>query len=259
MTNVSISKRVRGRFRRSFAKKVAIAVIVLIPLLLALLYIILMVGMTTDGMITVKVDDTKMVGKSIVLSEESSFEKAKSAISGVGILKLTDCSYKDVKDREYHNMEGSSNGFNYVAYSFYIKNSGIEVLDYDYIISFPVVKKDLNRALRLMLLTFDSENNETSRKVFAKAREGSSTIPEKIAYEDEEYGIEEEDDALVFLSDTLVTKEVRNSLEVGQADRYVIVLWLEGTDPECVDERIDGTLKLEMIFNIISLEEEDLG
>lgn len=255
MNNVSISKRVRGRFRRSFAKKVAITVIVLIPLFFAFLYVVFMIGETDGGMITVRVDDTNLVGKSISLSEESSFENAKSSIKGDGILRLADTSYKFVKERDFFEVEGSNNGSDYICYSFYILNSGDETLDYEYIISFPVVTNNLNSAVRVMLLTSNDENVETSRKVFAKAKEGTTTVPEKIAYEDIGYGIEEEQDAIVFLSDTLITKEVRTSLEPNQADRYTLVLWLEGTDPECVDDVIDGTLKLEMIFNIISIEE----
>lgn len=255
MNNVSISKRVRGRFRRTFAKKVAITIIILIPLFFAFLYVVFMIGETDGGMVTVKVDDTKLIGKSIVLSEASSFENPKSLIKGDGILHLTNTSYHFIKDETFSLLDGSNNGDRYVCYSFYIKNSGDVTLDYEYSISFPIVTGELNSAVRVMLLEYDEQNVETSRKIYAKAKEGTSTVAEKIAYEDEFFGIPDTyDDAIIFATDFQVTKEKRPSLEPSQADRYTIALWLEGTDSECVDAVIDGTLKLEMIFNVISNE-----
>ena len=33
-------------------------------------------------------------------------------------------------------------------------------------------------------------------------------------------------------------------------DKYTVVIWLEGNDPDCVDDIIGGTLKLSMDFKI---------
>ncbi|MDD3130160.1 MAG: hypothetical protein PHW21_07305, partial [Candidatus Izemoplasmatales bacterium] len=242
MNNVSISKRVRGRFRRSFAKKVAITVIILIPLFFAFLYVVFMIGETDGGMVTIKVDDTNLIGKSIELSEESTFADPKSTIKGDGILHLSDTSYHFIQNEAFALGDGSNNGDKYICYSFYIKNSGDETLDYEYSISFPIVTNNLNSAVRVMLITSNEENVETSREIFAKAKEGTQTVAERIAYADELYDIPDYEEASVFVTDTLVAKETREALGPGQSDRYTIVLWLEGTDSECVDAVIDGTL-----------------
>ena len=34
-------------------------------------------------------------------------------------------------------------------------------------------------------------------------------------------------------------------------DKYTVVIWLEGNDPDCLDNIIGGTMKLSMKFKIV--------
>ena len=40
----------------------------------------------------------------------------------------------------------------------------------------------------------------------------------------------------------------RNDIKPGEIDRYSIVVWLEGNDPECIDDIIGGEMKIAMVI-----------
>ena len=58
-----------------------------------------------------------------------------------------------------------------------------------------------------------------------------------------------------FVSDTVVMEHIRRNFKVDESDRYTVVVWLEGEDPECVNDIMESEVKLKMEFNV--LEELD--
>ena len=40
----------------------------------------------------------------------------------------------------------------------------------------------------------------------------------------------------------------RENFNPGDTDRYTIVIWIEGDDPECLDNLIGGAIKMHMII-----------
>ena len=40
----------------------------------------------------------------------------------------------------------------------------------------------------------------------------------------------------------------RDGLEPNQTDKYTILIWLEGNDPECIDNIIGGEMKMSMVI-----------
>ena len=53
-----------------------------------------------------------------------------------------------------------------------------------------------------------------------------------------------------FATGTKVMHTLREKFEPNSKDKYTIVIWLEGNDPDCVDDIIGGTIKLGMDFKI---------
>lgn len=49
-----------------------------------------------------------------------------------------------------------------------------------------------------------------------------------------------------FLSDDVVCEYNEDSFLVGNVDKYTIVIWMEGDDPECVDSIIGGSVEMSM-------------
>ena len=58
-----------------------------------------------------------------------------------------------------------------------------------------------------------------------------------------------EPDTVAFESDNIVARSFVENFMPGDIDRYTILLWLEGNDPECTDNILGGEFKIEMNFN----------
>ena len=54
-----------------------------------------------------------------------------------------------------------------------------------------------------------------------------------------------------FLASTIVMKTAHEKFEPKAKDKYTVVIWLEGNDPDCLDNIIGGTIKFGMNFHII--------
>ena len=139
-----------------------------------------------------------------------------------------------VKDREKRikemdeviKKEGDNSGDNYIAYTYFIKNDGEQKTDYKSKIVVESVIKNVDDAVRVAVFT----NGE--KKVYAKKAKNGKEEPNTIA----------------FLSNHLIMEQERNGLEPGQMDRYTILVWLEGKDPECIDDIIGGEMKMSMVI-----------
>lgn len=121
--------------------------------------------------------------------------------------------------------EGSHNGDNYFAYSFYIKNKGSEIINYWYEIIIDDVIKNADEAIRVMIYRNDD------MKLYAKANKKTGLAEE---------GTE------VFFSDKEVAVEQRKEFHPGDVDKFTIVVFVEGDDPDCLDELIGGEMKMHM-------------
>ena len=130
-------------------------------------------------------------------------------------------------------VDGCHNGENYIAYTFYLKNVGTDEVDYLSQINIHAVTLEADNAIRVMVI----KNGEET--VYAKAQKGST---------------EPEPDTVAFLSDTKVLENTTEAFAPGQVDKYTVVIWLEGNDPECIDNIRGGVVKMSMNFNVL---EED--
>ena len=51
-----------------------------------------------------------------------------------------------------------------------------------------------------------------------------------------------------FVSDTVAVLEQRKSFKPNGKDRYTVVVWIEGDDPECKNDLLGGEIKMHMSF-----------
>lgn len=121
--------------------------------------------------------------------------------------------------------EGSHNGENYFAYSFYIQNKGSEIIHYWYEIIIDDVIKNADEAIRVMIYRNDD------MKIYAKANKKTG---------------EAENGTVTFFSDQEVAVEQRRDFAPGEIDKFTVVVFVEGDDPDCLDEIIGGEMKMHM-------------
>ena len=60
-----------------------------------------------------------------------------------------------------------------------------------------------------------------------------------------------------FYSNTLPVLRERKSFKPGEIDKYTIVIWLEGDDPDCVDALIGGEIKMHMNIREEHIEQKE--
>lgn len=179
------------------------------------------------GTFTVKIkdmDDTT----GITLSNDSTFEDTTAYIAANAIDKMDNIT-ETWLPTDIDEIDGPHNGENYIAHTFYLKNVGTLDINYQAEIKILSVKKEADEAIRVKLY----KNGEPT--LYAKKQKGQE-IPEP--------------DTTPFYSiDKVMSQEYLN-FKVGEVDKYTIVIWLEGNDPECVNNIIGGRVKLEMHFKI---------
>lgn len=166
--------------------------------------------------------------------------------------------------------DGSHNGVDYFAYTFYLRNEGEDIVDYEYELVINSESINLSSAIWAMLFT-DGEMT-----FYAKPTEEGK--PEALpAYTDNTRGyrkapllefakIPEEQYELItttnrgeyyriipkpFKSADIIASGKRESIKPMEVHKYTVVIWLEGDDPDCTDDLIGGHIGTEMNFRLI--------
>ena len=165
----------------------------------------------------------------ITLSDTADFESYSTMLEA-DIIEQMDNITKAWMPDNLHDVDGSHNGDNYIAYTFYLKNVGTNEVEYLSQINIHAVTMEADHAVRVMVIKNGVET------VYAKAQKGST---------------EPEPDTVAFLSDTKVLENTTEAFAPGQVDKYTVVIWLEGEDPECIDNIRGGVVKMSMNFRVL--------
>lgn len=203
----------------------------LIGILVALVAVAYAIAYFYDkfGAFTVRVDKYDMVNQGLSLSETPTYERTISVLNADMAYDMTNISGEDLPEN-IDMINGAHNGNNYIAYTFYLINSGEDTVSYDYWLYIDNVSKGVDEAVRVMVF----RNGE--KTVYGKTKSNGK-------------GIESDCDS-EFLSATMVMKETVTDFEPQSRDKYTVVIWLEGNDPDCVDDIIGGQIKFGMDFKI---------
>lgn len=124
-----------------------------------------------------------------------------------------------------NEAEGSHNGDNYIAYTFFLENQGEETINYWYTVYIDDVIKNVDEAIRVIIY----RNGE--KTVYAKLNSDTNE-PEK--------------DSTPFHSDEIIAVEQAKEFKAGDVDKFTMVVFLEGDDPDCINQILGGEIKLHM-------------
>ncbi len=215
----------RSLNRRKLFFKITSIVLLIAVCLLALGYG-LSVFVNKAGNFTVLVP--KEFAGSLSLSNTADFAKPTMVIEADVIPEMTNITKSWMPDN-LHEVDGAHNGENYIAHTFYLKNVGEEVVDYQAEINIESVALGADEAVRVMVIRNGQET------VYAKSQKGSS---------------EPEPETVAFASATKVLSRPVADFKPNTVDKYTVVIWLEGNDPECVDDIKGGEVKMSMNFRV---------
>ena len=181
------------------------------------------------GSFTVKINKYDMMRQGLTLSETPEFDKSIALLNADIVYDMTNISGADLP-ANLDMVNGSHNGESYIAYTFYLINNGSDTLSYEREMDIENVTKNVDEAICIAVYV----NGE--KTVYGKTKSDGT-------------GKESDCDS-EFLSATMVLKDTRESFEPKAKDKYTVVIWLEGNDPDCLDPLIGGTMKLSMDFRI---------
>lgn len=215
--------------RKITSRVVKISLLILL-LLLIVLYIILEI-IYNEGRFTVTLDSNKTLESGLSIFDSLNNSQGKRRLYATPIKFMDNISYKWLPENIDTEADGPHNGENYIAYSFYIENQGNEVLSYWYEVIVDDVIKNVDEAIRIRI--YRNGKDVTYAK---KASLGGQPEPNTTPFKD-----------IKDAEGTIILEEV-SDFKPMSLDRFTIVVWLEGDDPDCTDPLIGGELKMHMVI-----------
>lgn len=198
---------------------------ILFILLLSLFFVLLVIY--KGGNFTVTLDHNFALKNSITLYETLDEKTPRNKLYATEIPFMDNITESWLPQDIDTSKEGAHNGDNYIAYTFYIANEGKEITNYWYQINILDVIKNVDDAVRIKVY----ENGISTLYAKASSETGKA-----------------EPNTVPFKSKNVAVLKERKEMKPGDIDRYTVVIYLEGEDPECVDAIIGGEIKLNMEF-----------
>ena len=122
----------------------------LVVLLVAIVAIAYAVSYFYDqfGSFTVRVNKYDMMNQGLTLSETPDYDKTNAVLNADIVYDMTNISGEDIPPN-IDKVNGSHNGENYIAYTFYLINSGDDTLSYEGDLNIESVSKGVDEAVRV--------------------------------------------------------------------------------------------------------------
>lgn len=210
-------------------QKALIALALLFGLLFALSFM-----QENMGNFTINLNRLELFRYGVAIDEDPNFGQATARLQAQAVTNGTNIATEDLPD-DLDQIDGSHNGKNYVAYTFYIRNAGKVDLNYSCNVRVASASKGVEKAARVKIW----KNGEPT--VYAAAAADGNPEPGCASFE----------------SDKVVCNIPEENFQVGNVDKYTVVIWLDGDDPECVDDIVGGAVEFAMDFE--TLDEDNSG
>ena len=175
------------------------------------------------GNFTINLNRLELFRKGIAIDEDPYFSKPTARLTAATVVDATNISADEIP-ADVDKIDGGHNGENYMAYTYYVRNAGKEDVSYVASITLDACSKGAEEAVRV-----------------AVWRNGKKTV-----YAYPSATGEPEKDCVNFESPTTVCTFYEDEFLVGYVNRYTIVIWMEGEDPECVDKIVGGSVEFSM-------------
>lgn len=229
---------------------------------------------TNSGEFVISIDK-KMAREGFVLSENNEYSEKLITLHGDIIDSVNNIDIADI-DRNVMNQDGSHNGKSYLAYTFYLKNESGKATDYHYNLRLKKSTKGAEKAMWVMVFVNDKMNlyamknsdgnperiYSLSEFAFMEFTDNPDIYQKKLSDDDKGYLTDEilstlettdinsiyQLEAIPFVAKDAICTGIREEIDNEEVDKYTIVIWFEGNDPDCIDDIIGGNIELAMSF-----------
>lgn len=228
MNNEIIVSASKVKRHRRIAKITTLILLILL-LILTVFYMIFSV-IYNRGNFTITLDKNLYYDRGIMIYDNPDYKVYRSELLAKAIEPFDNISFRWLPD-DLDEHDGSHNGENYIAYTFYVENTGDEISDYWSNVVIDDVTKSIDDAIRIRIY-----KNGVST-TYAKYKNPLTDL----------YNLEGKMTA--FNDGNYVISEHVERFGPGDLNKYTIVIWLEGNDPQCTNNILGGEIKLHMEFN----------
>lgn len=180
------------------------------------------------GNFTININRLEMYRQGIMLADNKAFKKPTSRLVADAVKNATNISVDDLP-KKLDKKDGNHSGKDYMAYTFYIRNGGREMVDYYANIVIEMEAKGVSDAVRVAVY-----DDKGKRKIYAKPASNGKAEPGTVE----------------FVKKDIVMERYERKFEVNDVHKYTVVVWLEGDDPQCVDAIIGGMIRMSMNIEI---------
>lgn len=230
-----LDEKARKEKKKRARRKVLKVLLGLTVLFLVNVYIILAIFYRGENF-TITLDSEYGRESGLVIYERKDQKYTRTFLRSADIEFFSDISVDWLPTDIDNEGEGSHNGRNYIAYTFYAENMGQDTINYWTSIEIDDVIKDVDEAIRVMVF-------KNGNKVIYAKNNKTTQQPEP--------------DTIPFHDEDTVMLEVTENFEVGDIDKYTVVIWVEGDDPECKNNLIGGEIKMHMTLVEEHILQED--
>lgn len=214
------SEKINIRERRIKALKLGLLISLLF---LIIIYVILRI-VYTQGAFTIALDQNFAKKSGLIMYENGEIKEGRRVLEADKKEFMDNISINWLPKDLNEHPGGAHNGDNYIAYTFFVENQGSQTTNYWYTIIIDDIIRDVDEAVRVMIYHNGAE--EVYAKIGKNGKAEANTTP--------------------FYSDKYVLMRVREDFNEGDRDKFTIVIWIEGDDPDCIDYLIGGQMKMHM-------------
>lgn len=216
--------------------KILFVFLLLIILILLILYYTIGI-IYNNGNFSVTLDKNLYFDKGLIIYDDKDYKVYRTELLAPSPESFDNISHKWLPQNINDSEGGSHNGDNYLAYTFYVENTGSDVSDYWTEVVIGDVIRNVDSAVRIRI--YKNGEYVTYAKIGGNGQAEPDTVP--------------------FLDDKTVAIRHNPNFKPGDIDKYTLVLWIEGSDPDCTDNILGGEFKVEMKFNSEHIDNQSEG
>ncbi len=195
------------------------------------------------GNFVISVDELAQ-DRGILISTDRDFTIPTPRLMSEPLDEARDITYGWLKIEEVQATDGNyvDPDFDYVAYTFYLINSGSESIDVNYFIRISSIYNDLDSGIRVLVIEDDVQTMYQKPDPLVDQFGNPVTYPPNMPESTE------------FLSSTIVMRKLISNFKPGQVKSFSVLVWLEGYDPDTTDEILGGMIRMQMQFSIPNVQ-----
>ncbi|MEE3343056.1 MAG: hypothetical protein VZS44_03090 [Bacilli bacterium] len=210
--------------KRKKRAKIAKIILLVLAVIITILYLILSI-IYKGGRFTITLDPNFSTESGIIMYEQKDKRNITTRLYAKDIDFMDNISVKWINANIDNEKDGSHNGQNYIAHTFYLENDGNRTMNYWVECVIDDATRNVDEAIRIMVYLNGEQTIYAKKNLLTgKAEEGTKK----------------------FYSDEYAILDQRKNFKPKDIDKYTIVIYLEGDDPDCVDKLIGGEIKMHM-------------